>query len=600
MACTPTPPTNPCDFGAVGDGVADDTAAINAAVAAAPVGGAVYIDEGTYLVVANPLPSNGKHEAVNIDKALRFEMDVGAEIVLQANNYPTYAVIEVKADDVQIVGGKITGDGLGHSGNTGANGFGIKIAGERITVRDSHISLCTGDGIFVGALWGGQTGDSKDVSIINCVLDNNGRQGISIVDGERIQVLGGSITNTGAILNQQPPHLGIDIEPELNNEVLECVIDGVAFSGNVGGAVGVLGLENGPIEVTVSNCVSSNDGHNNQFGSAFGGGTGTFLGCTAIASAASGFASTQVPGSDPAGKPWSPPAVFRDCTAIASAYHGFAVHAVSADPNYPAVADTDMGGCTARENGIDGFHIGSASTRVRLSDCAAINNGKSSTGQSYSIWGSDHVLQDCFATAGSDPLPTVAYNYVLRPGSSGHRLRNCTAGAAGTTGGGQFLNQSTGSDVWPVPAESPLRFPLGLLGSGQTTTDQVLSNSGVFTNLTGLEVTVDRARYDRSLRINWNLAVSSNVDGEVAILQLQDETGAAIQQWNVRCVVPYYIHDSGYALVDLPGNDNSTPQTTTYRLAMKRGYSPGGANGTITLRATTDRKATILVEDLDG
>ena len=39
----------PCEFGAVGDGIADDTVPIREAIAACPIGGRVYIPEGVYL-----------------------------------------------------------------------------------------------------------------------------------------------------------------------------------------------------------------------------------------------------------------------------------------------------------------------------------------------------------------------------------------------------------------------------------------------------------------------------------------------------------------------------------------------------------------------
>ena len=44
----PTNSLSPQQFGAKGDGLADDTPALNAAVAAAPVGGVIYLPPGTY------------------------------------------------------------------------------------------------------------------------------------------------------------------------------------------------------------------------------------------------------------------------------------------------------------------------------------------------------------------------------------------------------------------------------------------------------------------------------------------------------------------------------------------------------------------------
>lgn len=66
-------PINPRNFGAVGDGVTNDTAAFAAAIAAAPAGGAIYVDAGTYLLTT-----------LTIAKALTIYGDGAATVLRQS------------------------------------------------------------------------------------------------------------------------------------------------------------------------------------------------------------------------------------------------------------------------------------------------------------------------------------------------------------------------------------------------------------------------------------------------------------------------------------------------------------------------------------
>lgn len=93
---------------------------------------------------------------------------------------------------------------MGISLNT-VSGFQI----EGLTIKDTG-----GDGIYVGA---SQATYSQDVLIKNVVLDNNYRQGISVISAKNLTIDNAVIRNTSGTA----PQAGIDFEPNSSNQVLQ-------------------------------------------------------------------------------------------------------------------------------------------------------------------------------------------------------------------------------------------------------------------------------------------------------------------------------------------------------------------------------------------
>ena len=452
-------PLTPYEYGAVGDGVVDDTSAIQCAIDEAPLGGTVYLPPGDFLVSADN--SEDDHwPALRINRSLHLKMDHDASIILAPNDFTRYAIIDIGGKSVEVSGGRIVGDLLGHIDDGGETGMGIYIWGQRVTIRDVYISNCWGDGILVAAEeGGGPTSPTEDIAILNCISDNNRRQGMSIVHVDRCQVIGGSYINTGVLAESEGtptpagPCLGIDIEPDAipsaHTSVLNLAISDVATSGNLGGAIHVLGSSNGPIEATMTNCTSDGDCDPGvpPGAGAFGGNAGTFVGCIARNSNRSGFVSSESP--DP-GLSYHRPR-WIGCTATNSDTYGF----IAAAPAGKMIDGLEMIGCKSEENGLAGFHTNSNTSRVHMINCAAINNGNNTAlgpTQSFDIYGTFHVLQSCYASAVSTNT-SLQYNYVLRPEPGaptvGHQLRDCLVGTPGSVG--QFLDLSAGSSAFPTP-----------------------------------------------------------------------------------------------------------------------------------------------------
>lgn len=110
---------------------------------------------------------------------------------------------------------KLVGDFKTHKFSSGKSdewNHGIKIAGSsNVNVINANISYCVGDGIDLIDSYD-EHNVCKNITIKDCILDNNGRQGISIESGDNVLVDHCIITNTSRIKHVNPG-AAIDIEP---------------------------------------------------------------------------------------------------------------------------------------------------------------------------------------------------------------------------------------------------------------------------------------------------------------------------------------------------------------------------------------------------
>lgn len=152
------------DFGAVGDGVTDDSAAFKAAVAALQINGVLIIPAtASYYSIDT---SGGLTDAVEINKAIevRFEGEVKATFsAIQAN--PPF-IFNVTGDGVSFTGtGKISGDGSVDSVNTGTDltmpGL-IRVSGDNFTM--SGVTIDTPPKVGVSLY------DCSGARITNCTF----------------------------------------------------------------------------------------------------------------------------------------------------------------------------------------------------------------------------------------------------------------------------------------------------------------------------------------------------------------------------------------------------------------------------------------------
>jgi hypothetical protein len=244
------------NFGARGNGTADDTTAFQNAVNALPSdGGTVYVPAGTYRIDAV--------RSVRLRSRMHLQMDPSAKLVAKRTGSAEYNVLLADTrHDVEISGGQIIGDREQHTSTTGEGGHGIRIRGsQRVTIRDIRISKCWGDGITVGPkpVWKAPYIVSRDVVLVGVVCTENRRNALSIGNVIGMKVYDSEFSNT----HGTKPQCGIDVEPDEdqygsndscdNILIQNCVMNGNAMNGITLWSPRAQG-------VTVKNCVMNGNG----------------------------------------------------------------------------------------------------------------------------------------------------------------------------------------------------------------------------------------------------------------------------------------------------------------------------------------------------
>jgi hypothetical protein len=221
------------DFGAVGDGVTDDAAAIQAAVDTMEVGGGtLHIPAGTYL--------------------LGSEVLLLGEIIVQGDGYGSTFI--KAADDFELGGrlfdtfrrDNITIQGIHFDGNVanqsgyvpatdnGQNAIIIR-SSKNITIRNCYFKDFGKDGIFMFGT--APTKSNDQILIEGCVFENMYRNGFSIIEGQNITVANnfffglGDLTPAEVTLNE-----GVRIEADFSTEhVINLLISNNHFQNMQGG-----------------------------------------------------------------------------------------------------------------------------------------------------------------------------------------------------------------------------------------------------------------------------------------------------------------------------------------------------------------------------
>lgn len=231
-------------LGAKGDGVTDDTADIQEAINSVSGNAVVLFPKGTYITRPLTIPAN-----------THIVFQTGVLVKAAAGYGLSDSMFKIVGDNVTIDGNFATVQMLKSEYTSGEQRHGFFIMGvENIVIRNLVIKDTGGDGIIIGPNEWSTFKISKNVKVLGCKLDNNRRQGISVVGASDVLIDNCTITNT----NGTNPQAGVDIEP--NNTTYDnrnVTVQNCYMTDNVGGGVLVY---NNSYNVKVLNNIMKNNG----------------------------------------------------------------------------------------------------------------------------------------------------------------------------------------------------------------------------------------------------------------------------------------------------------------------------------------------------
>lgn len=145
---------------------------------------------------------------------------------------PNQPLIQIYGDHVKIVGNgaKVVEDRANYTTGEGRHGVTIFQVTD-VIIDGLEASDTGGDGFYIG---GAPNRPGTDISLVNCVAQNNRRNGLSVTSGRRVDVVGSKFAGS----NGTPPMFGVDLEPNRKEDVLDGILlYGVRTADNHAGGI---------------------------------------------------------------------------------------------------------------------------------------------------------------------------------------------------------------------------------------------------------------------------------------------------------------------------------------------------------------------------
>jgi len=210
-------------FGAKGDGITDDTQAIQKAIDETSKSKVtLFFPKGIYIIKShidnckelNYLRNEG---GILIKSNSHLKLDPLATLKAVSNGERQYNIVRIwNGQNITIEGGTILGERNTHRGDDGEWGYGLAIFGSKnIIIKKLSIKDCWGDGINL-QVSEPEMQTNKNIIMRNVICSNNRRQGMSIEAGENLAFENCIFEKT----HGTAPKSGVDIEPWNQNVVI--------------------------------------------------------------------------------------------------------------------------------------------------------------------------------------------------------------------------------------------------------------------------------------------------------------------------------------------------------------------------------------------
>jgi len=204
------------NFGVVGNGIADDTAAIQSAInAASSNGGTVLIPEGTYLI-------SGGNLLLKSNVCL---MGVGPRSILKLGNAAANHLLRGSTiTDARVTNLLLDGNEANQTANRNALNFDDV---QRVQIDHLWIRNAYGDGVYVNF--------GRDVTISDIIGESIGRNGIALVHNSGMgdnTVISNCVFTADPSVGSTPTdnrNAGVDIEASAHVQISNVTVDGFRY-----------------------------------------------------------------------------------------------------------------------------------------------------------------------------------------------------------------------------------------------------------------------------------------------------------------------------------------------------------------------------------
>ncbi|MCZ2085140.1 MAG: right-handed parallel beta-helix repeat-containing protein [Flavobacteriales bacterium] len=206
------------------------------------------------LVIMPDFPVQISPKGLQLKSNSKVLFQKSSQLKVKANDKEFYAAINAEnIENVTVYFANLLGERYQHQSDKGEWGMGIYIIhSQNINIQKPTITKFWGDGIYIGKMDGI---NSQNITINGAFIDENRRNGISIIAGDQINITNCLISNTYGTI----PEYGIDIEPNKPEDDLRAIVlsNNTTFNNNKGGLLFALdnlqGKQTNEITIQVNN-----------------------------------------------------------------------------------------------------------------------------------------------------------------------------------------------------------------------------------------------------------------------------------------------------------------------------------------------------------